>query len=44
LIRGVLGFRVLFLLREYAEQVEFVAPDTAFEEARQKLPEILERR
>lgn len=44
LIRALLGSRVCFLLRKYAEQVEFVAPDTAFGEAREKLPEILERR
>jgi len=44
LIRAVLGSRVLALLRTYAEQVEFLTPDTAFEEAREKLPEILERR
>jgi predicted nucleic acid-binding protein len=35
---------VLSLLRRYADQVEFLAPDTAFEEARKWLPEILERR
>jgi predicted nucleic acid-binding protein len=44
LIRAVLGSRVLALLRTYAGQVEFFTPDTAFEEAREKLPEILERR
>jgi predicted nucleic acid-binding protein len=44
LIRAVLGSLVLALLRKYAGQVEFLAPDTAFEEAREKLPEILERR
>ena len=44
LIRAVLGSRVLALLRTYAGEVEFLAPDTAFEEAREKLPEILERR
>jgi predicted nucleic acid-binding protein len=44
LIRAVLGSRVLALLRKYAVQVEFLTPDTAFEEAREKLPEILERR
>jgi hypothetical protein len=36
LIRAVLGSRVLFLLRKYAE-VEFLAPDTAFQEAREHL-------
>jgi len=35
---------VLALLRKYAGQVEFLTPDTAFEEAREKLPGILERR
>ena len=44
LIRAVLGARVLFLLRKYAARVEFLAPDIAFEEAREKLPGILERR
>jgi predicted nucleic acid-binding protein len=44
LIRAVLGSRVLSLLRKYADQVEFLAPDTAFQEARKRLPEILERR
>ncbi|MBS1858469.1 MAG: nucleotide-binding protein [Acidobacteria bacterium] len=44
LIRAVLGSRVLALLRTYAGQVEFLTPDTAFEEAREKLPEILARR
>ena len=44
LIRAVLGSRVLFLLRKYVEQAEFLAPDTAFQEARQQLPGVLERR
>jgi predicted nucleic acid-binding protein len=44
LIRAVLGMRVPFLLGKYAERTEFVAPDSAFREARQKLPAILERR
>ena len=44
LIRAVLGSRVLSLLRKYADQVEFLAPDSAFEEAREHLPEILEQR
>jgi len=44
LIRAVLGSRVLFLLPKYGEQVRFLAPDTAFEEARERLPGILERR
>jgi predicted nucleic acid-binding protein len=40
----VLGSRVLFLLRNYGEHVQFFAPDTAFQEAREWLPEILHRR
>lgn len=44
LIRAVLGSRVLSLLRKYAAHVEFLAPATAFEEAREWLPGILERR
>jgi len=44
LIRAVLGSRVLNLLRKYAETVEFLAPDVAFNEAREHLPEILKRR
>ena len=44
LIRAVLGLRVLSLLLVYARRVRFLAPDTAFAEAREKLPGILERR
>ena len=44
LIRAVLGSRVLALLRKYAGQVEFMAPDVAFQEAREHLPGILEAR
>jgi predicted nucleic acid-binding protein len=44
IIRAVLGSQVLAYLRKYAERVEFRAPDTAFEEARTRLPRILERR
>jgi predicted nucleic acid-binding protein len=44
LIRAVLGSRVIFLLRQYVEHVEFLAPETVFEEARERLPAILERR
>ncbi len=43
LIRAVLGSRVLSLLRKYADQVDFLAPDTAFAEAREWLPNVLER-
>ena len=44
LIRAVLGTRALSLLRKYSVQVEFMAPDVAFQEAREYLPGILERR
>ena len=44
LIRAVLGSHVLFLLRKYAEQAVFLAPDIAFEEAREHLPGILKKR
>jgi len=44
LIRGVLGSRVLLLLRRYEGQLEFFAPDTAFREAREHLPGILTKR
>lgn len=41
LIRAVLGSRVLDLLQKYAGHAEFIAPDIAFLEAREHLPEIL---
>jgi hypothetical protein len=41
LIRAVLGSRVLGLLRKYAGQVEFLAPDVVFRKAREHLPGIL---
>ena len=44
LIRAVLGSRVLHLLRTYATQIDFVAPDTAYAEAREQLPLILKNR
>lgn len=40
----MLGSRGLSLLRKYADQVEFLAPDKAFEEAREWLPVVLARR
>ncbi|MBI2688047.1 MAG: PIN domain-containing protein [Acidobacteria bacterium] len=43
LIRAVLGSRALLLLRKYSERANFVTPDTAFQEARDHLPKILER-
>lgn len=44
LIRAVLGSRVLGLIHQYAGQVEFLAPDVAFHEAREHLPGILAQR
>ena len=44
LVRAVLGSRVLGLLRKYAGQVEFMAPNVAFQEARDHLPGILQVR
>lgn len=44
LIRAVLGSRVSGLLRKYAGQVEFLAPDLACQEAREHLPAILAAR
>lgn len=44
LIRAVLGSRVLELLLKYVEHVDFLSPDSAFNEARESLPAILERR
>lgn len=44
LIRAVLGSRALALLRKYAGQVEFLAPDLVFQEARGHLPGILTAR
>jgi predicted nucleic acid-binding protein len=43
LIRAVLGLRVRTLLASYGT-VEFFSPDTAYEEARKHLPEILTKR
>jgi len=44
LIRAVLGRRVPTLLAEYSSTVEFFAPDVAFAEAREHLPNILTKR
>jgi predicted nucleic acid-binding protein len=44
LVRAVLGSRALSLLTLYAEQADFFAPDIAFAEAREHLPEILQKR
>jgi predicted nucleic acid-binding protein len=44
LIRAVLGRRVREILETHITRVRFFAPDTAFSEAREHLPEILEKR
>jgi predicted nucleic acid-binding protein len=44
LIRAVLGSRVPELLAAHAERVNFLAPDTAFDEAREHLPAVLAKR
>jgi predicted nucleic acid-binding protein len=44
LIRCVLGERVPALLATHAARIDFLAPDTAFEEARRHLPAILRAR
>jgi predicted nucleic acid-binding protein len=44
LMRAVLGKRTRALLARYGEQVEFVAPRVAFDEARRRLPQVIERR
>lgn len=44
LIRSVLGEKVTALLTAHAASIDFLAPDTAFDEARQHLPTILRAR
>ena len=44
LIRAVLGRRVREILETHFTRVRFFAPDTAFAEAREHLPEILRKR
>jgi predicted nucleic acid-binding protein len=44
LMRAVLGKHARALLAKYGERIEFVAPDVAFDEARRRLPQVLERR
>ena len=44
LIRAVLGERVRQLIIEHAAEVQFFAPDTAYAEAREHLPALLEKR
>lgn len=44
LVRAVLGNKILSILLEYSPNAEFRAPESAFEEAAEHLPGILERR
>ena len=44
LVRAVLGARVSELLAAHASQATFLAPDTAFDEAREHLPALLAKR
>jgi predicted nucleic acid-binding protein len=44
LMRAVLGKHARGLLKTYGELIEFVAPDVAFDEARRRLPQVIERR
>jgi len=44
LIRAVLGHRVRGLLIKYGGQVDFLAPDVAFDEAREHLPGVPQKR
>ena len=44
LIRAVLGKRVREIIETHSARVRFFAPDTAFAEAREHLPEILLKR
>ena len=44
LVRAVLGVRVSELLAAHAVQATFLAPDIAFDEAREHLPSVLAKR
>src|SRR5690349_4361750 len=44
LVRAVLGQRVRQLITDHANHVSFFAPDTAYAEAREHLPALLEKR
>ena len=44
LVRAVLGVRVRGVLERYARDVDFAAPDAAFEEVEEYLPQILSKR
>jgi predicted nucleic acid-binding protein len=41
LMRAVLGRHARGLLAKYAQRIDFVAPDVAFDEARRRVPEVL---
>jgi predicted nucleic acid-binding protein len=43
-MRAILGKVTWLLLAKYGELGEFVAPDAAFDEARKRLPRVIERR
>ena len=43
-MRAVLGKHARALLAKYGERIKFVAPDIAFDEARRRLPQVIERR
>lgn len=44
LVRAVLGRRVLSLLEQYADRVDFLTPEVAYDDLRAHLPSILTRR
>lgn len=44
LLRAVLGRKVLVVLEDFAAQATFVAPEMAFEEAREHLAAVLQKR
>lgn len=44
LIRAVLGKGARGILAQYGDRFDFVAPDTVFQEARIRLPRVLDRR
>jgi predicted nucleic acid-binding protein len=43
-MRAVLGKRVRFLLANYAGRIDFLATQSVFDEARNRLPEVLHKR
>ena len=44
LVRAAIGMRVRTLLAKYGGRADFWAPDTAFQEAREHLPGVFQRR